>query len=78
MRYEEFACVSAWFNTIRRVMGWLERLRAWIHQHTEPPGESAADTPATDAEVISAWEPLTHVTVHSWRTNPLLDLPLKP
>jgi hypothetical protein len=56
---------------------WISRLRAAVRAFSDP--DTLRSTPAvvTDEEVLAAYEPVTALTAHSWRINPLLDLPLR-
>ncbi|MBN7438804.1 hypothetical protein IUS38_24795 [Mycobacteroides abscessus subsp. abscessus] len=59
---------------------WMTRLRAGVRAVKDPGllhQPAVASAPPTDAEIVAAYEPVTALTAHSWRINPLLDLPLK-
>ncbi|SHQ67495.1 Uncharacterised protein [Mycobacteroides abscessus subsp. abscessus] len=56
---------------------WIARLRAAAHAFGNPAGDGGPAVAPTDEEILAAFEPITAITAHSWRINPLLDLPLK-
>lgn len=55
---------------------WTQRVRAAVRAFADP-DMSRRPASVSDEEIVAAYEPVTALTAHSWRINPLLDLPLK-